>query len=224
MIGKLNTKHGFEAWINHKLIEEIEGAFKGVLDTSKLNYYYIPCRCEKGLENEVKWLGRVGLIDFIKKVQKVDNHFCMIGVTNAPTKKDLMHFFDKEFNSNKDEIKYYDYWIGDSVHQDMVSKKGEIGYQYSHKSELLGLIQEGLEEEGVVIIRQFTDIETEQETPNGKMFIPIKNLYGLMLVEGLVMITPKDVVRDSFIRVQDGNQKSYINKTERYLDFPFYIE
>ena len=91
MLFELNTKHGFEVWINQQLVTTIEGAFKEILETEELFYYYIPCQCEKqkqeSSKNEIKWLGKIKLVDFIKKVQRVNNHFCPIGVTNAKSKK-----------------------------------------------------------------------------------------------------------------------------------------
>lgn len=120
MILELNTKHGFEVWINQQLVETIEKEFKKGLETDELYYYYIPCQCEKKdkEKTEVKWMGKTSLINFIKKVQKVDNHFCPIGVTNAKSKKALVDRLNNHFLDNDHPVK--DYWIGDTVHQDMV--------------------------------------------------------------------------------------------------------
>jgi hypothetical protein len=126
MITNLNTKHGMEVWINQKLSEEIEKEFKAVLETDELYYYYIPCNCEKKKKNEdsksnVKWIGKISLIEFIKKVQSVDSHFCPIGVTNAKNKKSLLYYFNNDFNNwKREEVKHWDYWIGDAVQQKMV--------------------------------------------------------------------------------------------------------
>lgn len=119
MILELNTKHGFEVWINQQLVETIENEFKTALETDELYYYYIPCQCKTNREgkNEVKWVGKITLIDFIKKVQKIDSHFCPIGVTNAKSKKALLDYFDNSFDKKS---KVWDYWIGDAAFQDMV--------------------------------------------------------------------------------------------------------
>lgn len=119
MILELNTKHGFEVWINQQLVKTIENEFKKVLETDELFYYYIPCQCDKNHEgkNEVKWVGKITLIDFIKKVQKINSHFCPMGVTNAKSKKALLEYFDNSFDKNS---KVWDYWIGDADFQDMV--------------------------------------------------------------------------------------------------------
>lgn len=122
MIINLNPKHGFEVWINQKLSDEIEMEFKRVLETEELFYYYIPCHCDTNRKdkNEVKWAGKVKLIDFIKKIQSLDSHFCPIGVTNSPSKKQLLNFFENGIHQKHDDITYWDYWIGDVVQQDMV--------------------------------------------------------------------------------------------------------
>lgn len=118
---ELNTKHGLEVWINQKLVEEIENAFKKLLKTEDLNYYYIPCTCENKNKtgSNTKWVGNISLIDFIKKIQKLNHHFCPIGVTNAQNKKDLEFYFNKEFHSL--EPKHWDYWIGDVVGAEMAT-------------------------------------------------------------------------------------------------------
>lgn len=122
MLKDLHLQQGFEVWVNKKLVEDIEKAFKEALETEDLYYYYIPCQCDsKGKEHksEVKWIGKTTLIDFIKKVQKVNNHFCPIGVTNAKSKKDLIDFFDNHFHDHSN-LKCWDYWIGDVRYQDML--------------------------------------------------------------------------------------------------------
>lgn len=120
MLFELNTKHGFEVWVNQQLVTTIEGAFKEILETDEIFYYYIPCQCktQKEGKNEVKWVGKTSLINFIKKVQKVDNHFCPIGVTNAKSKKALIDRLDNHFFNNNHPVK--DYWIGDTSHQDVI--------------------------------------------------------------------------------------------------------
>jgi hypothetical protein len=128
MIIELNTKHGIEVWINQKLVEEIELSFEKLLKTDDLFYYYIPCQCHRKkdkkqdntIRRDVKWIGKVSLIDFIKKVQYLNHHFCPIGVTNAKNKKDLLFYIDHHFNKLSDEVTIWDYWIGDVVKENLV--------------------------------------------------------------------------------------------------------
>jgi hypothetical protein len=120
MLKNLNTKHGFEVWINQQLVDAIENEFKNVLETEDLYYYYSPCECGKNKEHkhEVKWVGKTTLIEFMKKVQKINNRFCPIGVTNAKNKAALKDYFDHHFYEQESPV--WDYWIGDVVGDKMV--------------------------------------------------------------------------------------------------------
>lgn len=125
MIDNLNLKYGFEVWVNKMLVQTIESEFKKQLETEDLNYYYILCNPNSNKSNktkgEVKWVGKINLIDFIKKVQSLNKQFCPIGVTNAKSKKELVDFFDNHFFDNRENLKAWDYCIGDVSYQDMIT-------------------------------------------------------------------------------------------------------
>jgi hypothetical protein len=121
MIKELDLTHGLDVWVNKQLENEIETVFKKVLDTDVLYYYYISLKRDQKdckMKKEVKWMGKVSLINFIKKVQKVDGHFCPIGVTNAKSKKVLLNYLEYHFHDT--DVKVWDYWIGDVVRAEMV--------------------------------------------------------------------------------------------------------
>lgn len=118
MIKKLYTPHGFEVWVNQKLAEEIENAFKEVLRTETLNYYYISCPGKSlndscNHNHKTVWLGPMNIIDYIKKVQSKKFNAPVLGVTSCKSKSELEAYFDDDIPlfANKGEFK--DYWIGD---------------------------------------------------------------------------------------------------------------
>jgi hypothetical protein len=65
-----------------------------------------------------------------------------------------------------------------------VSASGKIGYHRSHTKMLHNLISSCFASSGGIIIRQFTSIKVEIETPGGKLFVPIKNIYGILIENG----------------------------------------
>jgi hypothetical protein len=83
-----------------------------------------------------------------------------------------------------------------------IDEKGNIGYDPSHKELFFALIERMInhpEMGGVVIIRQFSPLKTECINQQGeKVWIPIKNLYGLTLGQGQWQGVQKDTLRQQF--------------------------
>lgn len=111
MIKSLNPSYGSEVWVNKKLEEEIENAFKEVLETDTLYYYYVSCPGEAvnsectGEPHKIVWLGPCRLIDYIKKVQSKTFNAPILGVTSLKSKSKFEEI-DSVFTG-------LDYWIGD---------------------------------------------------------------------------------------------------------------
>lgn len=119
MIKQLNTPHGFEVWVNHKLAQEIEDAFKQALETETLNYYYISCPGQSleapcNHKHKQVWLGPIGIIEYIKKVQSKKFNAPVLGVTSCKSSGELKVYMNNEdlpLFPKQGESK--DYWIGD---------------------------------------------------------------------------------------------------------------
>lgn len=83
-----------------------------------------------------------------------------------------------------------------------IDEKGNIGYDPSHEELFFALTEKMInhpEMGGVVIIRQFSPLKTEFINPQGeKVWIPIKNLYGLILGQGEWQGVQKDILRQQF--------------------------
>lgn len=117
MIYSLRTPHGPEVWVNHKLAETIETAFKEVLGTDTPNYYYIACDAknpEEGCDGRhpIVWLGPIGVINYIQKAQmrvRLRNSAPVLCVTNCRNKAELEAM--QNDISLREERR--DYWIGD---------------------------------------------------------------------------------------------------------------
>lgn len=120
MLRELKMKHGLDVWVNQQLENTIEEAFKKVLETEELNYFIEVCLgvCEGNHRHEIKWFGKIRLKDFIKKVQRREYSFCVLGVTNAKTKSELEDYLENKLYSKDSEV--WDYWIGDVVGDKMV--------------------------------------------------------------------------------------------------------
>ena len=135
MINELNPP-GVELWINQQMATAIEDAFKRVLNSEEVYYYYHECSGRpgpcNGSEHRMVWFGR-GLIPFIKKLRhRVPMPF-MIMATSSKTKYGVVddgYGFDKK---TKEWVRLYDYkdfrepyysntyWIGDmSFEGDMI--------------------------------------------------------------------------------------------------------
>lgn len=85
-----------------------------------------------------------------------------------------------------------------------ISETGRIGYSPVHAAKFLGMLAEGMEDGAGVIIRQFTDLKYEAVTPNGKMFLPVKKLYGLELDNGNFAGLSSEEVKDAHCTDANG--------------------
>jgi hypothetical protein len=71
---------------------------------------------------------------------------------------------------------------GDLIYTFDVSKEGVIGYRKSHKRMFYTQLRKAMNTYGGLIIRQFLPIKVERLSPQGKkIWIPIKNVYGISL-------------------------------------------
>jgi len=119
MILSLATPHGPEVWINQKMAETIEDAFRTCLSTEVINYYYVSCEGDSvdaqcHCNHKFVWLGPIGLIEYIKKVQHtIRNRYNapVLGVTSCKSKGELEVYMETGASFINDHPK--DYWIGD---------------------------------------------------------------------------------------------------------------
>jgi len=66
-----------------------------------------------------------------------------------------------------------------------ISEEGVIGYHKSHKRLFYARLRRAINTHGGLVIRQFLPIKVERISPSGKkIWIPIKNVYGVYLGEG----------------------------------------
>lgn len=65
-----------------------------------------------------------------------------------------------------------------------ISVSGKIGYHRSHTKMLHNLISSCFSSSGGIIVRQITSVKVEIETSKGNLFIPIKNIYGILIENG----------------------------------------
>lgn len=65
-------------------------------------------------------------------------------------------------------------------------KDGIIGYAPLHKELLLEHLEECLSKHGSIVIRKFLTDKTTVDTPNGPMRLPIKEIYGAFIKDGIV--------------------------------------
>ncbi|MBS0654941.1 MAG: hypothetical protein JSR46_04115 [Verrucomicrobia bacterium] len=66
-----------------------------------------------------------------------------------------------------------------------ISETGEFGYQPSHKTLFMSKLNGALFAGGALIIREFLPLRAKQMATNGeKMWLPLKNVYGVLLRDG----------------------------------------
>jgi hypothetical protein len=68
-----------------------------------------------------------------------------------------------------------------------ISKEGRVGHDKGHEALLAAKLALGLRTGGGVTIRQFLSLKTEIDGPSGRIFLPVKNLYGFYLGGGTWM-------------------------------------
>ncbi len=105
-----------------------------------------------------------------------------------------------------------------------IDDDGNVGYDPMHKHLLLAELNSGFSNGGVVIIRQFTPLKTEIiNAKNKKMWVPIKNVYGLILRDHQWIAVSKKELRESFsIDAQTGKPLKR-EPDVAYQDIPAYF-
>jgi len=108
-----------------------------------------------------------------------------------------------------------------------IDEKGNIGYDPSHEELFFALTERMInhpEMGGVVIIRQFSPLKTEFINPQGeKVWIPIKNLYGLILGQGQWQGVQKDTLRLQFGYDSQTGDPLEKEPAVTYQDIPDYF-
>lgn len=61
-----------------------------------------------------------------------------------------------------------------------IDARGKVGYARSHKWSLLLLMKAAVAGAGGILVRQFTPIRIDIDTPKGRMPIPAKRVYGIV--------------------------------------------
>ncbi len=80
-----------------------------------------------------------------------------------------------------------------------VNEDGYFGYEDSHKPYFLAKIAMALEEGGALIIREFLNVRTKKTLSSGKeLWIPEKNLYGVVLTQGMWMGLSAESLQDFY--------------------------
>lgn len=101
-----------------------------------------------------------------------------------------------------------------------ISADGVIGYDETHKCLFTMKLVSALSHGGSIIIRAFTNLKAEMDTPKGKMMLPIKKLYGLAIVDGRLIPMSEDQVEDAFSFNSETGERMEPEKNIIYCDFP----
>jgi hypothetical protein len=100
-----------------------------------------------------------------------------------------------------------------------ISELGSIGYEPEHEQLFVTMITKGLLEGGVLTIRQFTKLQTQVQRKNEKVFVPIKNIFGVLLGEKSYKFISAREMEMAHRTAADG---SILPKEQaiRYIAFP----
>ncbi len=102
-----------------------------------------------------------------------------------------------------------------------VSRQGAFGYQLGTKELFLAKLMNAFSGRGTIIIREFLPVKVKRVLSNGKeMWIPEKNLYGIVLQKGEWIGLSKEELQKCYAR--DTSSDSPIDQDEgvRYCTFP----
>jgi hypothetical protein len=109
----------------------------------------------------------------------------------------------------------------DSVYTFDVNERGAIGYHKSHRRLFYAKLRKAMNTYGGLIIRQFLPIKVESVLPNGKkMWIPIKNVYGVSLGQGSWNPLSAAEVSDACCTDAETGKPIPPESTVRYVAFP----
>lgn len=105
-----------------------------------------------------------------------------------------------------------------------IDENGKVGYETGHKEFFLAVLANMLNDGGVLMIRQFTPLKTEIiNHKNEPMWVPIKNVYALILGNNDWKGVPKDQLKQSYSIDSQTGQPLKREPDVTYKDVPEYF-